>query len=212
MGNAKRTEGGEMMTLSTRMRRRVAASGKRPRDRRGEAGFTLVELLVVMVILVLLASLVAPRVIGYLGSSRTKTAKVQIESLSTSLELYKLDTGRYPDRARRSGGARRPALRRQELERPLPEEGQGSARSVGAPLSLPLSRPARRFRHLFARRRRPGGWRWRGSGCGKLALAPGGPRATQGSRCSSCWWSWSFWAWPWWRCRRSIGRRRAACR
>lgn len=72
---------------------------KRPsaRGREGEAGFTLIELLVVMVILVLLASLVAPRVIGYLGSSRTKTAKVQIESLSTSLELYKLDNGRYPD-------------------------------------------------------------------------------------------------------------------
>lgn len=65
-------------------------------DRKGEAGFTLVELLVVMVILVLLASLVAPRVMGYLGTSRSKTAKVQIESLSTSLELFKLDTGRYP--------------------------------------------------------------------------------------------------------------------
>ncbi len=49
-----------------------------------------------MVILVLLASLVAPRVIGYLGSSRTKTAKVQIENLATTLELYKLDAGRYP--------------------------------------------------------------------------------------------------------------------
>ncbi len=77
--------------------RRATGAGKKARDRRGEAGFTLVELLVVMVIMVLLASLVAPRVIGYLGSSRTKTAKVQIESLSTSLELYKLDTGRYPD-------------------------------------------------------------------------------------------------------------------
>jgi len=63
----------------------------------GEAGFTLVELLVVMVILVLLASLVAPRVMGYLGSSRTKTAKVQIESLNSSIELYRLDMGRYPD-------------------------------------------------------------------------------------------------------------------
>jgi general secretion pathway protein G len=73
------------------------AGDARSRRRRAEAGFTLVELLVVMVILVLLASLVAPRVIGYLGSSRTKTAKVQIESLSTSLELYKLDTGRYPE-------------------------------------------------------------------------------------------------------------------
>lgn len=66
-------------------------------NRDGEAGFTLVELLVVMVILVLLASLVAPRVMGYLGTSRTKTAKVQLESLRTSLELFKLDNGRYPN-------------------------------------------------------------------------------------------------------------------
>ena len=61
-----------------------------------QAGFTLVELLVVLVILVLLASLVAPRVVGYLGSSRAKAAKVQIQSLSTALELYKIDNGRYP--------------------------------------------------------------------------------------------------------------------
>jgi general secretion pathway protein G len=67
------------------------------RGRASEAGFTLVELLVVMVILVLLAGLVAPRVMGYLSSSRTKTAKVQTESLSTSLELFKLDVGRYPN-------------------------------------------------------------------------------------------------------------------
>lgn len=83
-----------MASIFSALRR---AAGRQTRERRGEAGFTLVELLVVMVILVLLASLVAPRVIGYLGSSRTKTAKVQIESLSTSLELFKLDTGRYPD-------------------------------------------------------------------------------------------------------------------
>ena len=89
------------------MKRRASALGRmslRFSRRRGtaarreaEAGFTLVELLVVMVILVLLASLVAPRVMGYLGSSRTKTAKVQLESLRTSLELFKLDNGRYPN-------------------------------------------------------------------------------------------------------------------
>ena len=62
----------------------------------GEAGFTLVELLVVLVILVLLASVIGPRVIGYLGTSRTKTAQIQIESLVTSLELYHIDVGRYP--------------------------------------------------------------------------------------------------------------------
>lgn len=68
----------------------------RCKDRKGEAGFTLVELLVVMVILVLLASVIGPRVIGYLGSSRTKTAQVQIESLVTSVELFHVDVGRYP--------------------------------------------------------------------------------------------------------------------
>ena len=77
--------------------RRATHDGRTQRDRSHEAGFTLIELLVVMTILVLLTSLVAPRVMGYLGSSRTKTAKVQIESLSTSLELFKLDTGRYPN-------------------------------------------------------------------------------------------------------------------
>jgi general secretion pathway protein G len=61
-----------------------------------EAGFTLVELLVVLVILVLLASIIGPKVIGYLGTSRTKTAKVQIEGLVTSLELFHIDVGRYP--------------------------------------------------------------------------------------------------------------------
>lgn len=66
------------------------------RTHNGEAGFTLVELLVVLVILVLLASIIGPRVIGYLGASRSKTAKVQIESLVTSLELFHIDVGRYP--------------------------------------------------------------------------------------------------------------------
>jgi general secretion pathway protein G len=65
----------------------------------GEAGFTLVELLVVLVILVLLASIIGPKVIGYLGSSKSKTAKIQIESLVTSLELFHVDVGRYPTTA-----------------------------------------------------------------------------------------------------------------
>lgn len=62
----------------------------------GEHGFTLVELLVVLVILVLLASVIGPRVINYLSSSRSKTAQIQIESLTTSLELFHIDVGRYP--------------------------------------------------------------------------------------------------------------------
>jgi general secretion pathway protein G len=84
------------MRARARISRRQGSGESERRRAGGEAGFTLVELLVVLVILVLLASLVAPRVVGYLGSSRTKAAKVQIQSIATALELYKVDTGRYP--------------------------------------------------------------------------------------------------------------------
>ncbi|WP_338845796.1 type II secretion system major pseudopilin GspG [Massilia sp. W12] len=59
-------------------------------------GFTLLELLVVMVIIGLLAAFVGPRFFGQLGKSETKTAKVQIEALAKALDTYRLDTGHYP--------------------------------------------------------------------------------------------------------------------
>jgi general secretion pathway protein G len=59
-------------------------------------GFTLVELLIVMVILGLLASLVAPKMFGKIGASKQGTAKAQMELLSTSLDMYRLDLGVYP--------------------------------------------------------------------------------------------------------------------
>lgn len=61
-----------------------------------EAGFTLVELLVVLVILSLLAALVGPRVVGYMGQSKIKAAKIQITGFETALDLFRLDVGRYP--------------------------------------------------------------------------------------------------------------------
>jgi general secretion pathway protein G len=64
---------------------------------RHAAGFTLVELLVVLLILGLIVGLVGPQAMNYLGESKTKTAKIQIEELSNSLDLFKLDAGRYPD-------------------------------------------------------------------------------------------------------------------
>lgn len=76
------------------IRERMTAGPRHGRS--GEAGFTLVELLVVLVILVLIASIIGPRVVGYLGSSRSKTAHVQIESLATAVELFRIDVGRYP--------------------------------------------------------------------------------------------------------------------
>ena len=65
-------------------------------DRRAEAGFTLVEMLVVIAIIGLIMGLVGPRVLSSLGESKVKTAKLQIESFSSSLDLFYLDVGRYP--------------------------------------------------------------------------------------------------------------------
>jgi general secretion pathway protein G len=66
------------------------------RCRRGACGFTLLELLVVIVIIGLLAGLVAPRYFEQLGKSNTKIARAQIDSLEKALDQYRLDVGSYP--------------------------------------------------------------------------------------------------------------------
>ncbi len=66
------------------------------RSRSEEAGFTLVEMLVVITIIGLIMALVAPRVLGYLSESKAKAAKIQIESFGSALDLFYLDSGRYP--------------------------------------------------------------------------------------------------------------------
>lgn len=62
-----------------------------------QRGFTLLEILVVLVILGLLAGLVGPRVLKHLDSSKTKTAMLQIQELGAALDLYRLEVGRYPN-------------------------------------------------------------------------------------------------------------------
>ncbi len=66
------------------------------RRRRGEQGFTLLELLVVLGILALLATFAAPQVLRYLGKAKSETAKLQINAISSAVELYALDNGGYP--------------------------------------------------------------------------------------------------------------------
>ncbi len=62
-------------------------------------GFTLVEMLVVLVIIGMLAGLVGPKLFGRVDSSKVKTAEVQIKMFKGSLETFRLDVGRFPTQA-----------------------------------------------------------------------------------------------------------------
>lgn len=62
----------------------------------GRHGFTLIEIMVVVIILGMLAVLVAPRVIGRLGQAKDKAARAQVELLGVALDAYRLDNGLYP--------------------------------------------------------------------------------------------------------------------
>jgi general secretion pathway protein G len=64
---------------------------------RPSQGFTLIELLVVLLILGMIAGIAGPSVMSYLGDSKAKAAKLQIEEFGNSLDLFKIDNGRYPD-------------------------------------------------------------------------------------------------------------------
>jgi general secretion pathway protein G len=71
---------------------RRSVDGRRATSR----GFTLLELLVVMVIIGLLAAYVAPRYFAQVGKSETRSAQAQVASLSNALDAYRLDVGQYP--------------------------------------------------------------------------------------------------------------------
>lgn len=67
-----------------------------PSRLRRRAGFTLVEMLVVLAIIGSIVGLVGPRVLNYLSESKVKTAQIQMENLGSALDLFYLDAGRYP--------------------------------------------------------------------------------------------------------------------
>lgn len=76
--------------------RRALAKRKPHAQRKSQAGFTLLELMVVLVILGALIGLVAPNILGRSDEAKVSVAKTQIRNIMSALDLYKLDNGIYP--------------------------------------------------------------------------------------------------------------------
>lgn len=75
---------------------RIATDCRVNERHRASAGFTLIEILVVVVVIAILATLVAPNVFQHVGTARETTARSQVEMLGAALDAYRLHTGRYP--------------------------------------------------------------------------------------------------------------------
>ena len=107
--------------------------------RAGGRGFTLLELLVVMVIIGLLAGIVAPQYFAQIGKSNTKVARAQIESFGQALDQYRLDVGQYPSTEQGllalRGAAAGAALAGPYPKRDIPEDPGVTPTSTGVPAS-----------------------------------------------------------------------------
>lgn len=86
----------------------------------GRAGFTLIEILVVIAVIAMLAALVAPNVFQHVGTAKDATARSQIELLGAALDAYRLDNGRYPTTEQGLD-----ALQLQPTFQPLPSNWRG---------------------------------------------------------------------------------------
>ena len=92
-------------------------------------GFTLIEILVVIIVIGLLAALVGPRIIGRVSEAKSATARTQIELLSLALDNYRLDNGTYP--TTEQGLA---ALQEKSTRDPVPTNWRGPYLKKAVPL------------------------------------------------------------------------------
>lgn len=115
----------------------------KPKSSKRDAGFSLMELLVALVILALIVGLVAPQVLGYLGRAKTDSAKVQIDHLKSSLSLYLVDMGRYPSSSEGLGSLVKAPPGAANWRGPYVEDGQVPADPWGKPYGYELTPDSR---------------------------------------------------------------------
>lgn len=94
--------------------------------RRQTDGFTLIEILIVIVIMGLLISLVAPALFSKVSSSQRKTTMAQMQMLSTALDTYRLDIGAYPDKLEELRHSERPGWDGPYMPRDIPADPWGN--------------------------------------------------------------------------------------
>ena len=82
-----------MMRHPVKLDRRMARVMRR---RNGQAGYTLLELLVVMGILAVLTAIATPQVMGYFNKAKSESVQLQVQNINTALELYYMENGAYP--------------------------------------------------------------------------------------------------------------------
>lgn len=98
-------------------------------------GFTLIEILVVIIVIGLLAGLVGPRILGRVSEAKTATARTQIELLGLALDNYRLDSGGYPSTEQGLG-----ALQEKSGREPVPLNWRGPYLRKSIPVD-PWGRP-----------------------------------------------------------------------
>lgn len=85
-----------MLAMGWTGRRPLRAVGTRRTARGSEAGYTLLELLVVMGVIAILTAVATPQLMGYFGKAKVQSAQLQIENINTALEMYYMENGAYP--------------------------------------------------------------------------------------------------------------------
>ena len=151
------------------------ADGPQHSRRIRSRGFTLIELMVVLVIIGVLAALIVPNMLDRADDARVTAARTDVNNLMQALKLYKLDNLRYPSRRAGPAGAGRQADGRADPAELAALPRQAAERSVGAPVPVREPGAEGRDRRLQLRRRRRR--RRRRQECGHRLLAVGARRS-----------------------------------